>query len=115
MDSSDYASSDSDFSKDDDIDYNRFKNDDEEGGGMYEDDTPTIELSPVPMSKNSGNRFVALLWDKELDTEGRDALQLHHDRTQLTEDHVMFCRKRNLYTTDFNENSMVDILWSRPM
>lgn len=73
------------------------------------------ELTPVPMSKNSGSRFVALMWDEDLDTKGRDALELHHDRNEIVEDHVMFCRKRNLYNETFNSDSMVDILRSLPM
>ena len=80
-----------------------------------EDETPTVELQPVPMSKNSGNRFVAFVWDRNLDITGKDALDLHHARTQLTEDHVMFCRKANLYDENFNTDSMVDIVWSLPM
>lgn len=80
-----------------------------------QDDTPTVELEPVGMSQNSGNRFVAVIWDRELDTQGRDALDLHYDRIELTEDHVMFCRKANLYNETFNTNSMVDVLWSLPM
>ena len=78
-------------------------------------DTPTVELLPVPMSKNAGNRFVAFVWDKELDTKQRHVLDLHYDRIALTEDHVMFCRKANLYNDTFNTESMVDILWSYPM
>ena len=79
------------------------------------EETPTVELEPVGMSKNSGNRFVAVVWDRELDTKGRDALDLHYDRIELTEDHVMFCRKANLYNETFNTESMVDVLWSLPM
>jgi hypothetical protein len=85
--------------------------DDEEQEG----DAPVQELSPVPMSKNGGNRFLALVLDEELDTQGRDALDLHYDRNTLVEDHVMFCRKRNLYNETFNSDSMVDILRSLPM
>lgn len=112
MDGSEYASSDSDFLDDDDMSdgMSKFRNLDDE-----EDDSPTVELQPVPMSKNSGNRFVALLWDKELDTQGRDALDLHYDRIALTEDHVMFCRKASLYNEQFNADSMVDVLWSRQL
>lgn len=84
---------------------------------QYDDDqeAEVQELSPVPMSKNSGSRFVALMWDQELDTKKRDSWMLHHDRNELVEDHVMFCRKRNLYNETFNAESMVDILRSLPM
>lgn len=91
------------------------------GGGMYDDDqddTPTIELQPLPLSKNAGNRFVAIIWDRLLSTDGsgeKDALDLHYDRIELTEEHVMYCRKSNLYNETFNTGSMVDILWSLQM
>jgi uncharacterized protein YciI len=94
--------------------------DDEDGnkdfGRNYRDDdeTPTVELGPVPMSKNAGNRFVAVLWDAEL-VKGKDPLDLHYDHIQTTDDHVMYCRKANLYNETFNTDSMVDILWSLPL
>ena len=112
MDGSEYSSSDSDFVDDDDMrggEFSKYRNLDDE------DDSPTIELQPVPMSKNSGNRFVAVLWDRELDTQNRDPLDLHYDRIALTEDHVMFCRKASLYDDEFNADSMVDVLWSRQL
>lgn len=108
-DGSDYSSKDSDFDDDEDkLDA---------VGAAYREgaETPTVELSPISMSKNSGSRFVAFVWDRELDTEGRDALELHYDRMTHTEDHVMYCRKRNLYNETFNTDSMVDFLWSYPM
>ena len=110
-DGSEYSSKDSDY---DDEEYN-------EGGDFgrgpddEEYDAPVEELKPVPMSKNAGNRFVALIWDADLDTKGRDAMDLHLDRDKLVEDHVMFCRKRNLYNETFNTDSMVDILRSLPV
>lgn len=109
-DGSDYSSKESDFDDEDDL-----KMDGIPGGYRRGGETPTIELSPVPMSKNSGNRFVAFVWDQDLDTEGRNVLDLHYDRIRHTEDHVLFCRKRNLYNETFNNDSMVDILWSYPM
>lgn len=84
-----------------------------------EDETPTIELQPLPMSKNSGNRMVAFIWDQELNdlklNNNKDELDLHYDRISLTEDHVMFCRKANLYNESFNTDSACDVLWSLPM
>ena len=113
-DGSEYSSSDS-SDMDDDMDdgksgnYDRNYRDDQ-------DETPTVELSPVPMSKNAGNRFVAVFWDSQLnENPEKDALDLHHDRIALTEDHVMFCRKTSLYNETFNQDSMVDVLWSLPM
>ena len=75
------------------------------------------------MSKNTGNRFVSLYWDHELEEKKlhkeeeppRESWWLHYDRDDLNEDHVMFCRKNNLYNETFNSDSMVDILRSLPM
>jgi hypothetical protein len=106
-------------------DNNDFDDDDERSmnfgarkAGTYdeEDDTPTIELQPVPLSKNAGNRFVAVVWDKQLyKSTDIDVLQRHLNRVKLTEDHVMFCRKANLYNDTFNVDSNVDVLWSLQM
>jgi uncharacterized protein YciI len=65
------------------------------------------------MSKNAGNRFLVMLWDQQWDSKERDAYDLHVDRIQHTEDHVMYCRKANLYNETYNTESLVDILWSR--
>ncbi len=115
-DSSDYKSSDSDFTSDDDSASDvavPVQNRNEE------DDSPAIEESPVPMSKNSGNRFIALVFDKAImASKGEsdiDVMKLHQARIDLTEDHVMFCRKANLYNETFNFESMADILWSFQM
>jgi hypothetical protein len=104
---------------------NDFDDDDERSsdfGGrknnMYDeqDDTPTIELQPVPLSKNAGNRFIAVVWDKQLSHhKSTDPMEWHYNRVQLTEDHVMFCRKANLYNETFNYESNVDVLWSLQM
>lgn len=80
-----------------------------------EDETPTQELTPVPMSKNSGNRFVAIYWDQALHPQNQDVWDLHEKRVGLTEEHVMYCRKANLYNETFNTESMVDVIWSLPM
>ena len=117
-DSSDYKSKDSDYEQDD---YEERRWDDDNGYRDNEDDdAETIELKPVPMSKNAGNRFVALYWDHELEQnklegEPRESWWLHYDRNDLNEDHVMFCRKRNLYNETFNQDSMVDVMRSLPM
>lgn len=113
-DGSEYASESSEF--EDEVDVDVLKS----AGKRYsdEDETPTIELRPLPMSKNAGNRFVAFVWDKELNQlkrNNKDELDLHYDRISLTEDHVMFCRKANLYNESFNTNSSVDVLWSLPI
>jgi hypothetical protein len=111
-DSSDYKSSDSDFSSEDEksSEYGIPASD----GDENEDESPTLEESPVPMSKNAGNRFLAFVFDKSLlsiDAEV-DVMDLHEKRISLTEDHVMYCRKANLYNETFNTESMADILWS---
>lgn len=110
-DGSEYSSKDSDYDEDEPVNMLAFQDED------YEDEqtTEVTELKPVTGSKNSGSRFVALMWDQELDTQERDPLELHHDRNQIVEDHVMFCRKRNLYNETFNTESMVDILRSLPL
>mmetsp|Transcript_12816 Transcript_12816/g.24048 ORF Transcript_12816/g.24048 Transcript_12816/m.24048 type:complete len:379 (-) Transcript_12816:82-1218(-) len=111
-DSSDYKSSDSDFSSDDEksSEYGAPVSDSDE----EEDESPTLEESPVPMSKNAGNRFLAFVFDKSLLSNGDDVdvMELHENRISLTEDHVMYCRKANLYNETFNTESMADILWS---
>jgi len=115
-DSSDYKSSESDFTTDEEPSSEfgvPIRDDDERG-------SPSEEITPVPMSKNSGNRFIAVVMDKALTgtTDGGDGggeldvMDLHDRRIALTEDHVMFCRKTNLYNETFNTESMADILWS---
>lgn len=113
-DSSDYKSSESDYTADEET-TNEF------GVPIKADETgsPSEELTPVPMSKNSGNRFVAFVFDKALmslehgeEGEELDVLDLHESRIELTEEHVMFCRKNNLYNETFNAESMADIVWS---
>jgi hypothetical protein len=106
-------------------DSNDFEDDEERSNDFagrksnsYEDqeDAPTIELQPVPLSKNAGNRFVAVVWDKQLcQNKNTDPLEWHYNRVQLTEDHVLYCRKANLYNETFNFDSNVDVLWSLQM
>ena len=85
--------------------------------GSDEEDVPTIEETPVPMSKNSGSRFVAFVFDKMIYSGDKemDIMDFHEDRIKVTEDHVMFCRKANLYNETFNTESMADVLWSHQM
>jgi len=113
-DSSDYKSSDSDFDSDEEsaselgVPVNAESD---------EEDVPTIEETPVPMSKNSGSRFVAFVFDKMIYSGDKemDIMDFHEDRIKVTEDHVMFCRKANLYNETFNTESMADVLWSHQM
>ena len=111
-DGSEYKSKDVDYDEEEVATIGGWENKD-----MYDEDqeAEVQELTPVPMSRNSGSRFVAVMWDQDLDTKERDSLTLHHDRNMIVEDHVMFCRKRNLYNDTFNTESMVDILKSLPM
>jgi hypothetical protein len=88
-----------------------------EFGSAYresDDSSQTIELGPVATSKNSANRFVMVVWDKDIVTD-KDPWDLHHDRVDGTEDHVMYCRKANLYNETVNTESQVDVVWSLPM
>lgn len=81
-------------------------------------DVPTLDEIAVPMSRNNvGNRFLALVFDRSLNTKEYDedeaALwEMHNDRVALTEDHVMWARKQNLYNETFNTGSMADIRFS---
>ena len=105
----------------------------------YDDmaDVPVTEEIPVPMSRNNvGNRFLALVFDRSLsrkhdekgwkneeverdddgEQEGEHILwEMHEDRVALTEEHVMWARKQNLYDDTFNTESMADILWSHQL
>ena len=112
-DSSDYSSSDSDYTSDEEMDYG-YGIDRQNNDGDEEEESPSAEETPVPMSKNAGNRFVAVVFDRTLSDE-TDVLALHQNRIDLTEDHVLFCRKQNLYNETFNTESMADILWSFQM
>jgi hypothetical protein len=119
-DGSEYASGDGDFDPEDEEDDTaeamRSKGEEEDDDMEENMEVPTIELQPPPLSKNAGNRFVAVVWDRVLQKDkSKDVLDLHYDRIRLTEDHVMFCRKQNLYNFTFNTESMVDVLWSLPM
>ena len=87
-------------------------------------DVPTIEEIPVPMSRNNvGNRFLALVFDRPLSTKEYDyddeedawLWDMHQDRVALTEEHVMWARKQNLYNETFNTASMADVLWSHQL
>ena len=115
-DSSDYKSSDSDFASEED-------SRDEFGvpngaDGSTEEESPSVEETPVPMSKNAGSRFLAFVYDRALtedDDVDVDVTELHENRISLSEEHVMFCRKANLYNETFNSESMADVLWSNQM
>lgn len=110
-DSADYSPKESDYEKGDELypsSLGEGEDDDDE-----DNEFKSVELKPVPMSKNAGNRFIVVLWDRLLDSEKRHSLDLHDDRIQHTEDHVMYCRKSNLYNETFNADSMVDFLFSR--
>ena len=84
-------------------------------------DVPVTDEIPVPTSRNNvGNRFLAIVFDRSLSTkeydEDEDELWgMHEDRVALTEDHVMWARKQNLYNETFNTESMADVLWSHQL
>eukprot|EP00585_Thalassiosira_rotula_P008725 CAMPEP_0196136888 /NCGR_PEP_ID=MMETSP0910-20130528/5042_1 /TAXON_ID=49265 /ORGANISM="Thalassiosira rotula, Strain GSO102" /LENGTH=384 /DNA_ID=CAMNT_0041397247 /DNA_START=68 /DNA_END=1222 /DNA_ORIENTATION=+ len=88
-------------------------------------DVPVHDEIPVPMSRNNvGNRFLALVFDRDQSSklEGAEEedvseflWEMHHERVTLTEDHVMWARKQNLYNETFNTGSMADVLWSHQL
>lgn len=88
-------------------------------------DVPVTEEIPVPTSRNNvGNRFVALVYDRSISTkeyeedsddESGALWGMHEDRVALTEDHVMWARKQNLYNETFNTGSLADVLWSHQL
>jgi uncharacterized protein YciI len=81
-------------------------------------DVPVTEEIPVPMSRNNvGNRFLAVVFDGSFDKDGekKDAWEMHGDRIALTERHVMWARKQNLYNETFNLESRADVLWSHQL
>ena len=113
--SSEYSSSDSDSDvEEDDMDSGL-----ESASRISEDDeSPTIEESPVPMSKNAGNRFVAFIFDRTLNLlsgKSVDPIEMHENRILDTEQHVFFCRKTNLYNETFNTESIADVVWSHQL
>lgn len=118
-DGTEYSSKDSDYDTEGDVEERNWG--EGETGDEENDDVETVEQKPVPMSKNAGNRFVALYWDHELEQNkksgeaARESWWLHYDRDDLNEDHVMFCRKNNLYNETFNQDSMVDVMRSLPI
>lgn len=78
-----------------------------------EEESPSVEESPVPMSKNAGSRFLAFVYDRALTQDDDiDTMELHNSRVELSEEHTLFCRKANLYNETFNAESMADVLWS---
>ena len=92
-------------------------------------DVPVTEEVAVPNSRNNvGNRFVALVFDRSLcskydlenweennNGEENPLWEMHKDRVALTEDHVMWARKQNLYNETFNTESMADIRFSHQL
>jgi hypothetical protein len=107
-DSEDDDTTDSPWNRMDDDNFDELTYDADEEG-----EVETEELSPVPLSKNAGNTFLALVWDRLLHSDpSTDVMEMHEQRVDLTEDHVMYVRKRNLYNATFNTDSMVDIPFS---
>ena len=111
-DMSDYASGPSDFDDEGDVE--------SKYDGMtaaerleYEGGEPDVKLEqPPPLSKNAGNTFIAMIFDKALDTKGRDWEKVMEDRMEQSHNHVRWCREANLYNETFNTASMVDVLQS---
>jgi len=110
-DGSDYSTGEGDFEEEEETS----SVDDASGYNRLAADAPVVELKPVPPSKNSANRFVALFYDRDVDASNRDATELHQNRVEADLEHVMYCRKANLYNETFNSESMVDVVWSYPL
>jgi hypothetical protein len=108
--------------------------DDEDLDEMYEEETvadpedyPDVEVpifKDVEPKKRTAFDFQPLQILEKLDQDdtGFDEYQsdnilwkMHYDRIALTEEHVMWARKQNLYNETFNTESMADILWSYQM
>ena len=135
-DSSDYKADKSDFGDAVDDDADGSSSAPLRGGEVDMADVPVVEEIPVPTSKNNvGNRFVAIVYDMDFNNdddddddetkihgkEGRtttttkDVWEMHRDRIALTERHVMWARKQNLYNETFNADSRADVLWSHQL
>lgn len=90
-------------------------------------DVPVTDEIAVPASRNNiGNRFLALVFDRShssrYDADAKNEEEyanslwdMHEDRIALTEDHVMWARKQNLYNDTFNTQSLADVLWSHQL
>ncbi|KAL7469683.1 hypothetical protein ACHAXS_009937 [Conticribra weissflogii] len=139
-DSSDYKADKSDF--DDGSDDTSSSNSPSRGEDDMANVPVTEEIPVPMSRNNVGNRFVCVVMDRdfrqeyfdledengnflnfedddnddESDEEQNDVdrvlWHMHDERVALTEDHVMWARKQNLYNETFNTESMADILWS---
>lgn len=115
-DGSDYSAGEADYENDGPSSVNNDGDDDGEGmRRLNAMDAPTVEEEPVGPSKNAGQRFLAVVWDDRVDTQGRSREALHELRVDTMTDHVLYCRKANLYNETFNYNSMADVFWSYPL
>eukprot|EP00591_Stephanopyxis_turris_P007363 CAMPEP_0195507384 /NCGR_PEP_ID=MMETSP0794_2-20130614/845_1 /TAXON_ID=515487 /ORGANISM="Stephanopyxis turris, Strain CCMP 815" /LENGTH=318 /DNA_ID=CAMNT_0040634045 /DNA_START=322 /DNA_END=1278 /DNA_ORIENTATION=+ len=113
-----YVADSSDYQGESDYDSSSEVDDlDAPGGPGFRElqDADVIEEEPVPMSKNSGNRFVAIVYDKLVDRNGMDRMELHENRVKLNTDHILWARKANLYNETFNMQSAADVVWSYPL
>jgi hypothetical protein len=114
-----YVSDSSDYGGGDDTDYEDEGGTKEQASGpRYREfqDEPAVEAKPVPVSKNSGYRFVALYYDAEVDVNpARTRWERHCLRMNLMQHHVLWARCTNMYNETFNNNSMADVVWSYPL
>lgn len=113
-----YVSDSSDYGGDDEYEDDSSSRDESISGPRYREfqDVPAVEAKPVPLSKNSGSRFLALYYDAEVDAiQTRTRWERHMLRCQLMQHHVLWARCANLYNETFNNQSMADIVWSYPL
>ena len=98
----------------------------------YEDPTeldmsvklPEFQEAPVIEKRTAFNGQTLQIMDRHemdnlLENKGYDndhiLWKMHKERVALTEKHVMWARKQNLYNETFNTESMADVLWSHQM
>ena len=95
----------------------------------YEEDEPTemdMSIKPPEFAEEEPSEKRTAYQDHTLQIVDKSDLNLDHDdqhilwrmhkeRIALTEDHVMWARKQNLYNETFNTESMADVLWSHQM
>lgn len=110
-DMSDYSSGPADYDDDSEVGESAYAGmRDAAEKAAAESEASEVKLEqPPPLSKNAGNAFIALVFDKALDAHGRAWDDLVEDRIVDTGKHVRWCREANLYNETVNTDSLVDV------
>ena len=110
-DMSDYSSGPADYDDDSEVGESAYAGMREAAEkAAAESEASEVKLEqPPPLSKNAGNAFIALVFDKALDAQGRAWDDLVEDRVVDTGKHVRWCREANLYNETVNTDSLVDV------